>query len=97
MPTTVQFVRSGDTIKAARSVDPYEIQLAYINAEGQLLTQKEFTSDANQAMAWCVQLKEDPEVFAWEWIAHYADGTREFAMRSIWIDNGEIPEDTSCK
>lgn len=98
MSYTLNLIKDGDTVRTARAADPYEFQYLIWNDEegsGTLYTQ--FTDNPNEAMAWAGQLKFDEEIMCWDWIVHYADGSREFVMRSLWVEDGGVPEDTTCR
>lgn len=88
---------SDGSTKAARMEDPHEFQYILWNKEtegGELYHQ--CTDNPNLAMEWAGQLKFAEDILAWDWIIHYADGTSEFVMRSIWM-SGDVPADTSCR
>ena len=92
----IQNTSDGST-KTARTVDPYEFQMLYPGeAEGTVTLSQWFTDNPDEAMQAAGQLKFDEEVIVWDWLVNYSDGTREFAFRSIWLEDGEIPEDTRC-
>lgn len=81
--------------RITRSEDPYEFQVL-TNPEGdddQMTLSTHFTDDPEEAYAWAGHLKFAEEVMFWDWIIHYSDGTKEYAFRSIWLENG-VPEST---
>ena len=87
MSYSLHLIKAGDTVKAARAYDKYEFQLCLIGDDGSVAIQQEFTDDYSQAMSWAGQLKFDEEVSLWDWIVHYADGSWDFAFRSIWLED----------
>lgn len=98
MSYTLNLVKSGDTVRTARIENPYEIQyFVWDNERGGGTLYKQFTDNPNQAVAWAGQLKFDEEVMVWDLIVHFSDNSREFVMRSLWIEDGVVPEDTTCR